>query len=88
MGYDCGRPEVRIMVYDGTITNGTIVLENGAQIPEGTRVKVIVPTESPAAPPADEPTMKWMLKYAGKAVGLPADMAAQHDHYLHGTPKR
>jgi predicted DNA-binding antitoxin AbrB/MazE fold protein len=21
-------------------------------------------------------------------LGLPADLAAQHDHYLHGTPKR
>ncbi len=29
-----------------------------------------------------------LLRHAGKAVGLPEDMAAQHDHYLHGTPKR
>ena len=76
------------MVYDGTITNGTVVLDNGAKIPDGTRVKVVVPASPPTPPAADEPTMKWMLKYAGKAVGLPADMAAQHDHYLHGTPKR
>jgi hypothetical protein len=75
------------MVYDGTITNGAVVLDNGAEIPDGTRVKVLVPTEPPQPQP-DEPTMKWMLKYAGKAVGLPADMATQHDHYLHGTPKR
>jgi hypothetical protein len=25
---------------------------------------------------------------AGKAKGLPPDMAANHDHYLHGLPKR
>jgi hypothetical protein len=25
---------------------------------------------------------------AGTAEGLPADLATQHDHYLHGTPKR
>jgi len=24
----------------------------------------------------------------GKAEGLPQDFAAEHDHYLHGTPKR
>ena len=29
-----------------------------------------------------------LLCHAGKAVGLPEDMAAQHDHYLHGMPKR
>jgi hypothetical protein len=26
--------------------------------------------------------------FAGKAKGLPPDMAANHDHYLHGLPKR
>ena len=76
------------MVYEGTITNGAVVLDNGAHIPDGTRVQVIVPEDKPAPPAGDEPTLKWMLKYAGKAVGLPADMAAQHDHYIHGTPKR
>ena len=29
-----------------------------------------------------------LLRHAGKAVELSEDMAAQHDHYLHGTPKR
>lgn len=29
-----------------------------------------------------------LLSFAGKAQGLPPEMAAQHDHYLHGTPKR
>lgn len=24
----------------------------------------------------------------GKAVGLPSDLAENHDHYLHGTAKR
>lgn len=31
---------------------------------------------------------EMLLRHAGKAVGLPDDLAAQHDHYLHGTPKR
>ena len=31
---------------------------------------------------------EMLLRHAGKAVGLPEDLAAQHDHYLHGTPKR
>ena len=29
-----------------------------------------------------------LLEFAGKAEGLPPDLSANHDHYLHGTPKR
>jgi hypothetical protein len=29
-----------------------------------------------------------LLEFAGKAEGLPPDLAENHDHYLHGTPKR
>jgi hypothetical protein len=30
----------------------------------------------------------FVLRVAGKAEGLPADLAENHDHYLYGTPKR
>ena len=29
-----------------------------------------------------------LLEIAGTAEGLPTDFAKNHDHYLHGTPKR
>ncbi len=29
-----------------------------------------------------------LAKLAGAVEGLPADYALNHDHYLHGTPKR
>jgi hypothetical protein len=29
-----------------------------------------------------------LIALSGKIDGLPADLAEQHDHYLHGTPKR
>ena len=29
-----------------------------------------------------------LMKYAGRAVGLPEDAALNHDHYLYGAPKR
>ena len=29
-----------------------------------------------------------LLEVAGTAEGLPSDMARNHDHYLHGTPRR
>lgn len=31
---------------------------------------------------------RLLLKYAGCCTGLPSDLAAEHDHYLYGTPKR
>jgi hypothetical protein len=38
---------------------------------------------------APEPSPKSRLrKFAGAVRGLPSDMAANHDHYLHGRPKR
>lgn len=41
-------------------------------------------------PPADG-CKHWgeaLLEVAGTAKGLPPDYAHQHDHYLHGTPKK
>jgi hypothetical protein len=71
------------MTLDGTVRDGIIVLDNGVQIPDGTRVQVVV-----ADGVVEPPTLLSLLKLAGAAKGLPADFAAQHDHYIHGTPKR
>lgn len=38
--------------------------------------------------PPQVPIGKKLLALAGAAKGLPADFAANHDHYLHGLPKR
>jgi len=66
------------MTLHGTVVNGKIVLDERAPLPDGTRVEVTV----------QEPTLLSLLKLAGTAKDLPADFGAQHDHYLHGTPKR
>lgn len=72
------------MTLAGTVHNGAIILDQGAVLPEGTRVKVSVePTEE-----AGRELRDFLLKHAGAAKGLPSDLAEQHDHYLHGTPKR
>ena len=72
------------MTLDGVVRNGTIVLEQGALLPEGARVKVFAePAETEA-----QPTLLSLLKLAGIARDLPEDFATQHDHYIHGTPKR
>lgn len=72
------------MSFQGTVVNGTIVLEGAVQLPDGTKVEVQVQEPPKAASPLGE----MLLNHAGKAEGLPEDLAAQHDHYLYGTPKK
>ena len=74
--------------YVGTVRGGVVVFDEGpAPLPEGTGVRiepVEVETEE-----SRTPTLAERLKpVIGAAQGLPADLAAQHDHYSHGLPKR
>jgi hypothetical protein len=43
-------------------------------------------TGTPA--PRQKPLSTFLLRVAGTAQGLPADLAENHDHYLYGVPKR
>jgi hypothetical protein len=66
----------------------TVIVENDTiklpvHVPDGTRLEITLPEKAEGEAPGN-----WMLKYAGIAGDLPADAAAQHDHYLYGTPKR
>lgn len=83
------------MQLEGVIVNGRVELDAPADLPEGTRVRVEaipVETAAPQNPEKEEkplsPLAKRLLALAGKAKGLPPDMAEQHDHYIHGTKKR
>ena len=38
--------------------------------------------------PREERPWDVLDRWVGKAEGLPADMAENHDHYLHGARKR
>ncbi len=71
------------MTLQGTVNGKTIVLDQPAPWPEGTRVEVAV-QEAPTKPTLSD----RLLKHAGTVPDLPSDMADQHDHYIHGTPKR
>ncbi|MCY2987325.1 MAG: hypothetical protein NTY19_05595 [Planctomycetota bacterium] len=73
-------------MLEGTIRNGTIVLDQAPTFPEGTRVEVAL--KKKAEPAEKKPTLLGLLKLAGTLSDLPADFAAEHDHYIHGTPKR
>lgn len=72
------------MTIEGTLNNGTIVLDSPLGLPEGTRVEVSVRPLGETKPTLAE----RLLKHAGTVPDLPSDMAEQHDHYIHGTPKR
>jgi len=76
-----------MLTLHGHVVGGVIVLEPPVTLPEGAQVRVSV--VQPATLPAGElpPLAEKLLKYAGKAQGLPADMARNHDHYIHGTPR-
>ena len=81
------------MTYKGTVRGGVVVLPPDAALPDGLEVDVCAPAPSDAPPsgPAvdDGPTLYERFKdIVGIAQGLPHDFADQHDHYIHGTPKR
>jgi hypothetical protein len=69
--------------YTGEVRNG--VFEAGIQPPEGTKVQVEPIGESGEATDTLADRLRSVI---GIVNGLPADLAEQHDHYIHGTPKR
>jgi hypothetical protein len=71
------------MEFEGTVQNGVIVVEGAEPLPDGTKVKILVESATRKPTLADR-----LLKHAGTVTDLPPDMAEQHDHYIHGTPKR
>jgi hypothetical protein len=76
------------MVYRGKVKNGVVVLEDGAGLADGTDVRV-EPFSHGADIGGAGPTLaEQFADVIGTVPDLPADMAAQHDHYLHGAPKR
>ncbi len=70
------------MTYRGTVRNGVVELESAAKLPDGTQV--VVEPVSAGSPSIFEK----LARLAGQAKGLPPDLARNHDHYLHGAPRR
>lgn len=72
------------MSVTGKVANGVVVLPPGVQLPEGTEVEL---TPLLSVEEAEEFTNE-MLRLASLTKNLPADLAENHDHYLHGLPKK
>lgn len=76
--------EGAVTEHKGRVVNGVVVLEDADALPDGTEVRVI-----PLQPEPRPKTLgQRLLKFAGTIDGLPSDMAENHDHYLHGQPKK
>ena len=70
------------MTYRGHIENGLVVFDEQVVLTEGTKVRV---------EPVSQQRMTLAERFKdviGCVSDLPADMAENHDHYIHGTPKR
>jgi hypothetical protein len=64
--------------FDGTV----IVPDEPVQLPVGQPLRVSVEVPDTAPPFAD------LLQFAADLPDAPPDLAAQHDHYLYGSPKK
>ena len=91
------------MTYLGRVLGGKIVIDGDAQPEEGRKVKVEMLEEALVDSPVDAPVGQvgnisakpqetWvgqrLMRWAGKAEGLPADSSVNLDHYLYGLPKK
>jgi hypothetical protein len=78
------------MTLRGCVRNGVVVLEKKARLAEGTPVRVQPVKESTGKGGNGKPKTlgRRLMKFAGSAKGLPRDLARNHDHYIHGTPRK
>ena len=68
------------MSFWGKVSKGTVVLPPEANLPDGTEVRV-----EPVPPKTLAERLRDVI---GTVRGGPPDWAENHDHYIHGTPKK
>jgi hypothetical protein len=73
------------MLLTGYVQNGEIVLDQPAELPDGTRVRVHILSAEGAEPPTPYERLE---PFIGCLKHLPEDAAHNHDHYLYGAPKK
>ena len=77
------------MTYRGHVKNGVVVLDDAVALPEGCEVAVVVTPPEETATESGAPTLfEQLAAIIGKGQNLPSDLAVNHDHYLHGLPKK
>jgi len=71
------------MAYRGHVENGVVVLDEPVKLPEGAVVRVELAEEAKGRTLADR-----LRDVIGIVQGMPSDLAENHDHYIHGKPKK
>ena len=71
------------MSITATVENNAIQLPPGVNLPDGTYVRV-----EPLPQPPSRSFGERYARFIGAVKGAPDDLAASHDYYLYGTPKR
>ena len=72
------------MSFTGQVKEGVVVFDGPARPPDGAAVRV---EEMPAATRQPPTWGEVFQDLIGAVEGLPEDMAENHDHYIHGSPK-
>jgi hypothetical protein len=73
------------MSYAGKVKNGVVVLPPEVRLAEGQQVEVVAAATATQTDSLRDATTAPARATAG---GLPDDLAANHDYYLHGGRKR
>ena len=74
------------MELEGTVRNGVIVVDGSSPLVEGTKVRITI--ETPGEPSRNLTLRERLLRTRWNCRRPPAGYRANHDHYIHGTPKR
>ena len=74
------------MVYKGHVENGMVILDEPADMQEGT--PVLIEVADKRAHGLRRSLAERMCNVIGKAQNLPEDAAEHHDDYLYGTRKK
>ncbi len=72
------------MTFTGKVIKGAIVPPPDVKLPDGLQLEVTIPEW----PIQASFTHERLAKFAGIVRDLPPDFARNHDHYIHGAPKR
>jgi len=72
------------MTCIGKVSKGVVILPPGLDLADGTELEVRLPDSTDRGIPFSE----RYKSFIGMADDLPADLANNLDHYLHGHPKQ
>lgn len=81
-------------VYRGVVKGGFVVLPEGVDLAEGSEVLVVPPrrADGPSGgrgtPPIWDALSRLGRSVESEPTDLPPDLARDHDHYVHGAPRR